>query len=212
VQDKITGLTQTTNINVNLTGTGQQTSLQDLAKQFNAVSGLSATVTSNGQLQLQSTSANDQFAFANDTSGTLAALGINTFFTGTSALDMGVNENLQQDPSTFASSQGGIGQDTKNAVALAGFANTPLASQNDSTITDVYNTLINEVTQQSAVATSQADSTASIQQTLQGQQTTVSGVSLDEEAVNMMSYQQAFTASAKYIATLDQLFSVLVNM
>lgn len=212
VKDTTTGLTQTTNINVNLTGTGQQTSLTDLASQLNAVSGLSATITAGGQLQLSTTSANDQFAFANDTSGTLAALGINTFFTGTSALDMGVSQSVQQDPSLFAASQGGIGQDTQNAVALAGFGSTPLASQNGSSITDVYNNLINEVTQQSAVATSQADSTASIQQTLQGQETSISGVSLDEEAVNMMSYQQAFTASAKYITTLNQLFSVLVNI
>ena len=127
-------------------------------------------------------------------------------------MDMNVNQQVEQNPSLFAASQGGIGVDTKNGVALAAFGSTPLASQNGSTITDVYNSLISDVSQQSAVATAQADSTSSIQQTLQAQETSISGVSLDEEAVNMMSYQQAFSASAKFITTLNQLFTTLVNL
>ena len=45
----------------------------------------------NGELVLKSESPNSEFAFSDDTSGVLAALGINTFFTGTTAATMGVN-------------------------------------------------------------------------------------------------------------------------
>ena len=38
------------------------------------------------------------------------------------------------------------------------------------------------------------------------------GVSLDEEAVNMLAYQRAFQAAARYIATLDEMFELLVNL
>jgi len=34
----------------------------------------------------------------------------------------------------------------------------------------------------------------------------VSGVSLDEEAVNLMTYQQAYQANMKVISTANQLF------
>ena len=121
VNDPTTGQTQTSTINVDLTGLGQDTTLNSVVQQLNAVSGVSASINSQGQLTIASTSPNDQLAFANDTSGLLASLGINTFFTGTTALDLGVNSDVASDPSKFAASQGGIGQDTNNAVALAGF-------------------------------------------------------------------------------------------
>ena len=40
----------------------------------------------------------------------------------------------------------------------------------------------------------------------------VSGVSLDEESINMVRFQQGFQASARLISTLDQLLSVVINM
>jgi flagellar hook-associated protein 1 FlgK len=38
-----------------------------------------------------------------------------------------------------------------------------------------------------------------------------SGVNLDEEAANLMRFQQAYQASAKIIAAASQLFDVLLN-
>ena len=39
-------------------------------------------------------------AFSNDTSGLLAAVGLNTFFTGSNASDLSVNPVLTNDPSS----------------------------------------------------------------------------------------------------------------
>jgi flagellar hook-associated protein 1 FlgK len=47
---------------------------------------------------------------------------------------------------------------------------------------------------------------------VQAEQQAVSGVNLDEEAVNLMRYQQAYEASAKVIAVADELFNVLLRM
>ncbi|MCG8587119.1 MAG: flagellar hook-associated protein FlgK, partial [Pirellulales bacterium] len=85
-----TGLTQTSDIQVDLNGLDEDTSLEDLVAAIDAVSGISATITLDGKVTLESQSADQSFAFANDTSGVLAALGINTFFSGRGALDMGV--------------------------------------------------------------------------------------------------------------------------
>ncbi len=38
-----------------------------------------------------------------------------------------------------------------------------------------------------------------------------SGVNLDEEAANMLQYQQAYQAAAKVISTADQMFQTLLT-
>ena len=149
------GLTQTTTIRVNLNGLDTDSTLQDVATQLNQVSGVSATINSQGQLTIQSTGPDQQIAFGQDTSGFLAAIGINTFFSGTSALNLGVSQSVVSDPSKFAASQGGVGADTDNALQLAGFLNTPLASQNGDSLSDLHANLVNQTSQAASVSSFQ---------------------------------------------------------
>ncbi|HUY91231.1 MAG TPA: flagellar hook-associated protein FlgK [Pirellulales bacterium] len=208
-----TGLTQTTTINVDLNGLDQnETSLNGLVSQFNAVNGLSASIDASGNLTLKTTSPDLQFSFANDNSGALAALGLNTFFTGSTAADLGVNQNLVNDPGKFAASTAGVGIDAGNATTLANFMNQPLASAGGTTLSDLYNTMVGDVTQGSSVAQSVAQGYQTFQQTLQGQQSAVSGVSIDEETVKMLAYQRAYEASAKLISTINDLLKTLMQL
>jgi len=212
VNDPTTGQTQVSTINVNLTGLGSDTTLNDVVQQLNAVNGVSASINNQGQLVISSTSPNDQLAFSNDTSGLLASLGINTFFTGTTALDMGVNSDVVNDPSKFAASQGGLDQDTKNAAELANFYTQPLSNQGGSSLSDLYNQLAEGVTQNSAQAQSAATGYQTYQSTLQGDSMSVSGVSIDEETINMLSYQRQYQAAAQLISTVNTLMQTLVNL
>ncbi|MGO9115624.1 MAG: flagellar hook-associated protein FlgK [Thermoguttaceae bacterium] len=210
VTNKQTGASTTTNIPVPLLGPGHDTTLNSLATAINGVSGLTATV-SNGLLTI-SAGPNTQFAFGTDTSGTLAALGINTFFTGSQAGDIGVNNTVLQDPTKFAASTQGVGTDTTNAQTLAGFLTLPLASQNGTTIQTLYNNITTGVTASSAAATATANAADTLQTQLSSQETDDSGVSIDNEVVNMMNYQEAYQASAKYISTLNDLLTALVQL
>lgn len=207
-----TGLTQTTDIHVNLTGLGQDTSLNDLAAQLDAIDGVTATATPTGMLEISSDAVDQQISFAHDTSGALAALGLNTFFSGSTATDIGVNLAVSRDPTLFAASRGGIGLDTNNAVALAGFADINLSTQQNDSISVIYDRIVGGVTQGSSIATSTAEGATTFQQTLQSQREATSGVNLDEEAVNMLAYQQSYQASARYIKTLSDLLDILVNL
>ncbi|MEI8371689.1 MAG: flagellar hook-associated protein FlgK [Planctomycetota bacterium] len=212
VMNKQTGASNTVDIPIALLGSGHNTSLNSLTAAINTnVSGLSAQVV-NGKLSISSTDANTQFAFGSDTSGTLAALGINTFFTGTQVGNLGVNNTLLQDPTKFAASSKGVGKDTTNAQTLATFLTLPLATQNGSTIQSLYNNITTSVTQASANATASASAADTFQASLTSQQTAVSGVNIDEEAVNMLAYQRAYQASAKYISTLNDLLTMLVQL
>jgi len=212
VHNKRTGLTQTSDVLVDLNGLGDDMTLEDLRDALNTIDGIQAEITISRDLTITSLDPQQEFAFANDTSGVLAALGINTFFAGESALSMSVNPVLKADPGKFAASQGGIGADTDNAVVLANFIDMPLTSHNGESLGVLYDRMIGEMTQGATVATSAAEGARVYRMSLEGQKMALSGVNLDEEAINMLAYQRSFQASAKYIGVLSELFELLVSL
>lgn len=207
-----TGQTQRTRVQVDLDGLGTDTSLESLAAALQAISGVTATVTSSGRLQLESETSDQQIAFADDSSGVLAALGINTFFTGSSALNLGVNQAIIDDPKKFAASKNGIGEDTDNAVDLAGFGNRQLASQSNASLLNLYERMVGDVSQGASVSKSVADGYRTFEQSIAGQAFANSGVSIDEETIKLLAYQRTYQASAKYISVIDELLQVLVSL
>jgi len=212
VRNKETGLTQTTDILVDLNGALHDMTLDDLKTALDGIDGISAEIMVDGKLKIDSQSSDSEFAFANDTSGVLAALGLNVFFTGTSAQDININAAIKADPAKFAASRGGIAVDTANAVTLANFLDYPIQSQNNQTIGDLYSRMTDDIAQDSATAQSISDGAQTFESSLRGQQLAISGVNLDEEAIKMISYQRAYQASAKFIAAIAELFEVLVNI
>jgi flagellar hook-associated protein 1 FlgK len=85
------------------------TTLSDIADVINAVPGLGLTAsTPGGSLVISVDGSNPDvagFAFAQDTSGALMALGLNTFFTGHDASTIGINRGLAQDRRLIAAAQ-----------------------------------------------------------------------------------------------------------
>jgi len=213
VKNTQTGLTKTTQIKVDLNGLDDDdTTLNSLVAQLEAIDGVSASLDVRGRLVLKADAPNSQFAFGDDTSGVLAALGVNTFFSGTDAASLGISSVIASDPAKFAASRSGIDGDTQNAVQLAQFADRLLDSANGRSIMMVYSQVVSEVTQGAAVAKSVATGFRTFETTLKGQQLAVSGVNLDEEAVSMMSYQRAYQASARFISTIDDLLRMLTEL
>jgi flagellar hook-associated protein 1 FlgK len=212
VHNRLTGVTETHDVLVDLDGIDADTTLDDLAAALSAVSGLSATVDPEGRLSIGTTSPDLEFGFAQDTSGVLAALGLATFFAGSSAADLRVGEALALDPALFAAARGGFGADTDNAIELARFGDLSLASAGGATLTQLHENWITDVAQGSALARAAADGYRTFEATLRGQQAATSGVSLDEEAVRMITFQRAYQASARLIATVSELLDLLVSL
>lgn len=212
VHNTRTGLSQTTDIFVDLNGIGNDMTMDDLVSELNAVNGISAQVSTTGLLGITSDSPDQEFSLANDTSGLLAALGINTFFSGYSARGLGVNEAIQDDPAKFAASRGGIGADTDNGVILADFLDRSIDTHNGESIRVIYDRMMGETAQGAAIARSIAEGDRVFEDTLRGQKLATSGVSLDEEAVRLISYQHSFQASARYIGVLGELLDILVSL
>jgi flagellar hook-associated protein 1 FlgK len=72
--------------------------------------------------------------------------------------------------------------------------------------------MVNGVAIGAATAKTNADAASTIRQTLEAQRESLSGVSLDEEAVNLIKQQRAFQASAKLISTINEMMQTLLQM
>jgi flagellar hook-associated protein 1 FlgK len=207
-----TQLTETTDIVVDLNGLDDDATLADLAAALDAVNGVSATIDNDNRLVITSDSTDLEFAFAEDTSGILTALGINTFFSGDDARTLGVNSFVAADPLKFAASRGGVANDEKVALELAAFIKKPLDSKEGLSLEGLYDRMTADVAQSSTVAHSVAEGARVFEDQLRGQSLAISGVNLDEEVIKMIRYQRSFQASAKFIAALDELLAILVNI
>jgi flagellar hook-associated protein 1 FlgK len=114
------------------------------------------------------------------------------------------------DPGQIAASSNGATGDNGNATALANLQNEPVVS--GQTAADYYSNLIDKVGNDVSNATAEQEAVGLVLQQLTNQQASISGVSLDEEATNLVMYQRAYEAAARVISTIDQLTSTTINM
>jgi len=113
-------------------------------------------------------------------------------------------------PDQVAASSNGTPGDNGNATALANLQNEPIVS--GQTAGDYYSNLIDQVGNDVSNATSEQEAVGLVLQQLTNQQKSISGVSLDEEATNLITYQQAYEAAARVISTVDELVGATLNM
>jgi flagellar hook-associated protein 1 FlgK len=102
--------------------------------------------------------------------------------------------------------------DNRNALLLAGLQNKGVLSGNTATLNDAVGSLIGSVgtqARQTDIArTAQAAVTDSARQQVQS----TAGVNLDEEAANLLRWQQAYQAAAQAITIANTLFQSLLQI
>jgi len=86
----------------------------------------------------------------------------------------------------------------------------PLAGLGGESLSSSYQSLVNQVANNAAAAKTNATATTTVQQTLQDQQQSVSGVSLNDETVNLLQQQQAFQAAAQVVTTVNAMYTTLL--
>jgi flagellar hook-associated protein 1 FlgK len=206
------GQETSTLVKVDLDGlNNNDTTLTSLAASLNAITGVSATITG-GKLTVAAANGASGISFSQDSSGVVAALGINTFFSGNDASNIAVNLALQTQPGLLAAAQNGDAADNTNALAIASLGSTPIASMNGSSLDDSYQSIVNGIATQVSDAKTNTQASSAVLSALSAQHDSTSGVSLDEEAVNLMQQQRAFQGAARLITTIDQMMQTLINM
>lgn len=116
------------------------------------------------------------------------------------------------DPSTFAAAGVGTGVgNNDNALSMSALQTSRILSGGTASLQESYGIMITGI----AVKTNQATSAESAQRQLLNYaveaRSSVSGVNLDEEAANMIKFQQGYQASAQVISAIDDMFQVLIN-
>jgi flagellar hook-associated protein 1 len=215
VHDKSGNVISSGLVKVDLVNAVAPETLNSLAAELSSVPNVTATI-SNGKLTISSVDPSQTITFGDDgkgdSSNVLAALGINSFFAGKDAGSIGVNTNLVSNPSLLAASNDGSANGNKTALAIAQLETTPSATLNGQTIEAGYQNIINGVANSVASAKTSSDAASAVQETLQSQRDSLSGVSLDEESVNLIQQQRAFEGAARIITTIDEMLKTVLAM
>ena len=114
------------------------------------------------------------------------------------------------DQFTVAPNSGGIG-DNRNALALANLPAQQMLDNGSTTYGDSYGRLVGEVANRSQQVNFGRDTQRLLAQQATAARDSVAGVNLDEEAAQMMRFQQAYQAAAKVITTSNTLFQTLLD-
>jgi flagellar hook-associated protein 1 len=114
------------------------------------------------------------------------------------------------DPALISASSDGTTGSNGNLANLSAVADTALA--NGQTPIDSYANVVSQVGSITANTSADADSSNLILQQLQDENGSVSGVSLNEEAANLIQYQTAYQSAAKVVSTINLLLLDAVNL
>lgn len=177
----------------------------DVAGQLNAINNVVPKYTTlmNNVTTALMTTVNTQHQAGQDENGNPGL----AYFTGTDSSNIAVNPLITADPTKVAAAQtGGGALDGENARAMANLAN--VAGGPDST----YQSMIDVLGVDAQAATTQATITQNIANAASANVQSVQGVNLDEEMTNMIQYQTAYQAAAKYLNVLNTTMDSLMQI
>ena len=142
------------------------------------------------------------------------AAGLDFFSPFTGASDITVNSLIANDTNLLAAAANteNVPGGNSNAIALAEIQNQLLMSGGSATIDDFYNGLVSDVGRFVSQARVNADHQSTVSLQLDTYREEVSGVSMDEEMVNMVQFQSAYNAAAKLVSTVDEMLQALIAM
>ncbi len=190
-------------------------SLDNVITKINAVESGLASATEDGRLQLTAATGTE-FAFANDTSNVLAALGVNTFFEGSTATSIAVNSEVADNVRNIAAGrllddgEHALG-DNSNALDLVDIKDADTMAGGTETFNEsIISWAASLGTEVNSVISSLSFTEAALEE-LQTQRDSMSGVNLDEELVKMIQYQRSYQMAAKLISMADALLVALME-
>jgi flagellar hook-associated protein 1 FlgK len=141
--------------------------------------------------------------------------GVNFFDpTGTTAGSIAVNSAVLANTDLIAAAYAteGIPGGNQAAIDIAELQNTTQATLGNATFDDFYSALVGTIGNDLNTASFNYDHQITMLNQLENQRQEISGVSLDEEMVNLIKFQHAYNAAAKMITTADELIQTLLGL
>jgi flagellar hook-associated protein 1 FlgK len=205
-----TGLRTTHQINVD----GDTMSLDDVIDEINLVVGVpnvTAALTVEKGMSLTA-AAGYEITFSDDSSDFLASMGINNFFAGDTPMTIEVSERLRENPGLLAAGAGHVPGSNDTALALASLQDVSLDELGGRSLRQFWQGAINDLAVRADAANTAVESSRLVRQSLDAQAQAVSGVSLDEESIKLLSFQRQFQAAARFISVIDETLQTLLSI
>ena len=124
---------------------------------------------------------------------------------------VGVNSAIAADVNRIAASTT-VSGDGENANQLASVQNELLMNSNTSTLNSFLSSMVGQIGSQVANANTNSTYQTAIMNSLDNQWQSTSGVSIDEEMINLMKYQMGYNASGRLITTVNNLLDTLMGI
>ncbi len=164
-----------------------------------------------------------EYQMGTDTSGLYAALGLNTYFSGSEAIDIEINGKANSDVDFInAGHVNGAGEansgDNTSALAMKEMGQTDISittafdGTTTQTIIEYYDSTVAVVGADTGTAKFNYNFQNTLASDLDEKQQQVSGVNIDEEMSNLIKFQHSYTAAAKLITTADQMLQTLLGL
>ena len=210
VKSLATGLRTTVTVSVD-PATATLTDLRNAVNAAIPAGTASASITADNTLRLDA-NAGYELSFANDTSGVLAGLGINSIFGGYDAKTIEINSQVLADPRLLAVARDHVPGSNGGALAIAALSTNPIEALGGRSIRGFWTASTTELGVRAEAANNRAESTALVRESLDSQIQALSGVSIDEESINMLAFQRQFQAAARFITAIDETIQQLLRL
>ncbi len=113
------------------------------------------------------------------------------------------------DTFTVQSNAGGAGDNT-NGLALSKLQSKPILEGGTATLQEVYGVLTGVVGAAASQARVSSQALGTLTENAEAARDSLAGVNLEEEAANLLRFQQAFQAAAQVIKAADQAFQAII--
>ncbi|MEO7275181.1 MAG: flagellar basal body rod C-terminal domain-containing protein, partial [Vicinamibacterales bacterium] len=123
-----------------------------------------------------------------------------------------ISAGIAADPSTIAAGATATPGDNGVARQLANLRDARVMTGGTATFLDSWGTFVYQVGADSRAASDEHGSRAEIVSQMELMREQVSGVSLDEEAANMMKFQRAYEANARFFQVIDSTLEALLSL
>ena len=174
-------------------------------------SGGTAEVGQDGTLQLTAPEG-QELSFSEDSGGFLAALGINSFFNGSDGSDVAVNDSILSDSSLLATGSDFTAGSNGNVLKMVELRDKAVGGLSGRSLREFWESGVNDLAVRASAANTRLEGAAVVTESLFAQNQAVSGVSLDEEAIDLLSYQRQFQAAARYLSVIDETLQSLLSI
>jgi flagellar hook-associated protein 1 FlgK len=135
-----------------------------------------------------------------------------TYTAGTEAATLGVSATIAADPRLIvASALAGQPGDGSIAGAIAELRTALLFGGGTRTASDTYAGIVSGIGTDARQGSEMSTNQALVVDHLERRRESISGVSLDEEATDMIRFQHAYQAAARVITAVDEMLDMLIN-